>query len=210
MLILARVEGDHPEATSRAQSRHRLWQGGDEGWQFVIYRHAQGHKDACRRMDMGRPSRPRDRPRYELSEMTGTGNWGALALGHNRSRNALGPALLAQGTKDGLQMFGGSLIDQHLSRVRLGGIHAHVEGAIKAEAETTRGSIQLVGRDPKVEEDAIYLGVAKLGQERCQVAEISLHRHEACTPGSAPLLGCSNAVRITINTNHYTWDWTGV
>jgi hypothetical protein len=167
MLILARVEGNHPEAPSRAQSRHRLWQGGDEGWQFVIHRHAQGHKDARRRMDMGRPGRPRDRPRYELSEMTGTGNRGALALGHNRSRNALGPALPTQGTKDGLEMFGGSLIDQRLSRVRLGCIHAHVEGAIKAEAETTRGGIQLVGRDPKVKEDAIYLGVAKLGQERC-------------------------------------------
>ena len=59
-------------------------------------------------MDMGRPGRPRDRPRYEFSEMTGTSNRGALTLGHNRSRNALGPALLAQGTKDGLKMFGGS------------------------------------------------------------------------------------------------------
>src|SRR5215470_16238395 len=134
--------------------------------------------------------------------MTSTRDRGALTLGHNRTCNALGPALLAQGTKDGLEMFGGSLIDQRLSRVRLGCIHAHVEGAIKAEAETTRGSVQLVGRDPKVEEDAIYLGVAKLGQERCQVAEISLRRHETCTPGSTPLLGCSNAVRITINTNH--------
>jgi hypothetical protein len=97
--------------------------------------------------------------------MTSAPDRGVLALRHNRPRNALGPAFLAQGTKDGLQMFGGSLIDQHLSRVRLGHIHAHVKGAIKAEAETTRGSIQLVGRDPKVEEDAIYLGVAKLGQE---------------------------------------------
>src|SRR5438128_6507250 len=99
--------------------------------------------------------------------MTGTRDRGTLALGHNGPRNALGPALLTQGTKDGLQMLGRSLIDQHLSRVRLGCIHAHVEGAIKAEAETARGGIQLVGRDPEVEEDAIYLGVAKLGQERC-------------------------------------------
>ena len=142
--------------------------------------------------------------------MTGTGNRGALALGHNRSRNALGPALPAQGTKDGLEMFGGSLIDQRLSRVRLGCIHAHVEGAIKAKAKTTRGSVQLVGRDPKVEEDAIYLGVTKLGQERCQVTEISLHRHEACTPGGAPVLGCSNAIRITIKANHHTRCRTGV
>jgi hypothetical protein len=111
MLILARVEGDHPEAPSRAQSRHRLWQGGAEGWQFVIHRHAQGHKDARRRMDMGRPGRPRDRPRYEFSEMTGTSNRGALALGHNRSRNALGPALPTQRIQDGLQMFSRRLVD---------------------------------------------------------------------------------------------------
>src|SRR4051812_42091579 len=153
---------------------------------------------------MGRPGRTRNGPCHKRSEITSTRNRSTLALGYNRPRNALGPALLAQGTKDGLEMFGRSLIDQHLSRVRLGCIHAHVEGAIKAEAETTRGSIQLVGRDPKVEEDAIYLGVAKLGQERCQVAEISLHRHAACPPGGAPLLGCSNAVRITVKANYYT------
>src|SRR5882672_12822646 len=153
-------------------------------------------------MQMGGPGGARNRPRYKRSEMTGTRDRGTLALRYDRPRNALGPALLTQGTKDGLQMFGRSLIDQRLSRVRLGGIHAHVEGAIKAEAETTRGSIQLVGRDPEVEEDAIYLGVAKLGQERCQVTEISLHRHKACAPGGAPLPGCSNAVRITIKANH--------
>src|SRR5919199_380740 len=153
---------------------------------------------------MGGPGGTRDGPGHQLSEMPGTRDRSALALGHNRPRNALGPALLTQDTKDGLEMFGGSLIDQHLSRVRLGHIHAHVEGAIKAEAETTRGSVQLVGRDPKVEEDAIYLGVAKLGQERCQIAEIALQRHEARPPGGAPLLGGSNAVRITIEANHYT------
>src|SRR5206468_12907082 len=121
------------------------------------------------RVQMGGPGGARDGLCHKCSEMTGTRNRGALTLGHNGSRNALGPALLAQGTKDGLEMFGGSLIDQHLSRVRLGRIHAHVEGAIEAEAETARGSIQLVGRDPEVEEDAIYyLSVAKLGQERCQ------------------------------------------
>ena len=116
---------------------------------------------------MGGPGGARDGSCYKLSEMSSTPDRSALTLGHNRSRNALGPALLAQGTKDGLKMFGGSLIDQRLSRVRLGCIHAHVEGAIKTEAETARGGIQLVGRDPEVEEDAIYLGVAKLGQERC-------------------------------------------
>ena len=73
--------------------------------------------------------------------MARTRDRGTLALSHNRPCNALGPALFAQGTKDGLQMFGRSLINQHLSGVRLGRIHAHVEGAIKAEAETTRGSI---------------------------------------------------------------------
>src|SRR5215468_12512088 len=110
---------------------------------------------------MGGPGGARDDLCHKGSKMARTRDRGTLTLGHNRPCNALGPALLAQGTKDGLQMFGRSLIDQHLSGRRLGRIHAHVEGAIKAEAETTRGSIQLVGRDPKVEEDAIYLGVAK-------------------------------------------------
>jgi len=159
---------------------------------------------------MGGPGSARNRLRHQRREMTGACDRGTLALADNCPRNALGPALITQGTKDGLQMFGRSLIDQHLSRIRLGRIHAHVEGAIKAEAETTRGGIQLVGRDPKVEEDAIYLGVIKLGQERCQVAKIALHRHEACPPGGAPLLSGSNAVRITIKANHHTRCRTGV
>jgi hypothetical protein len=192
------MKRQHSEAPTRAQSCHRLWQGGCQSRQFVIHRHAQGHKDTRGRVEMGGPGRARDGACHKCSEMTSTRDRGVLTFGHNRPRNALGPAFFAQGTEDGLQMFGRSLIDQHLSRVRLGRIHAHVEGAIKAEAEATRGSIQLVGRDPKVEEDAIYLGVAKLGQEHCQIAEISLHWHKARTPGGAPLSGGSNTVRITI------------
>jgi hypothetical protein len=64
-----------------------------------------------------------------------------LAFTYNGPGNPPGPAFFAQGMQDGLEIFERSVIHQCLSRIRLGRVHAHIKGAIKAKAETTRGGI---------------------------------------------------------------------
>ena len=90
---------------------------------------------------MGWPGSAWDGPRYQLRQMPGMRDRGALALPHNGLGNPPGPTFFAQGMKDGLELVEGSVIHQRLSRMRLGGVHAHIEGAIKAKAEATRRGV---------------------------------------------------------------------
>ncbi len=64
----------------------------------------------------------------------------------------------------------------------LGAVHAHVQGALVQEAETTLRVLQLITREAQIEEDASDCCEAVLPRQLDEISEVAMNRGDRAGP----------------------------
>ncbi|MNN01708.1 hypothetical protein D3C81_1143350 [compost metagenome] len=150
------MEADHRQTAARLEPRHRRVQPGFKIGQFAIDVDADGLEAARGRMDLVLATR--HHRCNQLRQFGGTRERLGGAAGHDGARDAAALALIAvrpQHVGDFAVFRAVEPLRCTLARVR---VHAHVQRAVLAEAETTLGHVQLRRRHAQVEQHAIQTG----------------------------------------------------
>ena len=97
--------------------------------------------------------------------------------------NPLRHHLLAIVLNDPFQLFFRKCVDNIVSGEPSALIHAHIEGSVQGKAETPACCLQLMSRNPQVEQDAVNFPDVQRGQDRIYLCEISLYKDLSVAKG---------------------------
>jgi hypothetical protein len=162
--IFQRVKRHDDESTAGPQ---RAFGGEKAALQFaklIVDQQAQGLEGAGRRVNLA--GFGAHDPCHDVGERRRGLDWLARALRHDRARDRARVAFLAQRADDECKVAFGRL-GHHVGGARPVAPHPHVQRSVQAEREPALGRIELHGRNPEVEDDAVRLLIAgNLGECR--------------------------------------------
>ena len=189
--ILERVVRDHDDPTSRSQHPHGDVERIGECIQLVVDGDPNGLEGASSGMAPGPPGPSRHGGGHDLGEMDRVRD---RAGGDDRPRDAGGVTLLAEAPEDAGDVAEIPLVDDRGGVERCVRAHAHVEGAPAPIGEPSLPHVELVRGDAEVEEGAVDLIAALLGEDATQLAEVGLTEAD---PRPEPV-GLETRVRVPI------------
>ena len=140
---------EHGNPAAHRQRVDRLIESIRKNLEFLIHLDADRLERALRGMPSCATGRSGNRVPHDLGQLGGRAHW---ATRNDRVRDSVGKALVTE-----LPEYAGQFVDAvAVHDIRGagagGGIHAHVERAVKAIREPTVSLVELVGRDAEVEQ----------------------------------------------------------
>src|SRR6266567_4480733 len=181
---------DHPPPPALEQAEA----GGQPPFQapqLVVHRNPQGLEGPGRRVEPLLPCPPGDRPLDQVGELQGGLDGCLRPRPDDETDNPLCPALLAVLPDDPDELLFGEPVHQLHGGFSLAGVHPHVERGVLLKTESPLPAIQLVGRNPQVEQEAVDPGDAELREKLAELGEIPVKEPRPRPKRSEPVAGRS-------------------
>src|SRR5579864_4569847 len=168
------MEADRRHTTTGFECRKSCLQSCLDLAQLVVDGDAETLERSGRDVDVARPGLARNGRLDGLSQIAGGAE---RAPRHDELGDPASPAFFAVLTEDALEVGRAEIVD-HVGRGYIrGGVHAHVERTVGAEAEPAPRVVQLGAGETEVEEDQVCRVEALAPGDVAQLGEPSVSQH---------------------------------